>query len=713
VLGRVTHGGPAGKRRPIGWIPRRSAWVTVALVSLLATLLATLPDVVAHADEELDYGLKREKLARIELSGNATFSADAIKDVLTIQEPDWRHPLAVPQYRPDLIEGQLAIIAGFYRHRGFHQVAVQLDSIRALPERGDILHISVVEGPRTWIEEVVLIGNPPLAEKEVRERLQLRKDDPAPADLSDLGPEIYSVRTLYWDQGFLDVSIEPTMDIVPTEDTERFAATLKYRIEPGVQYRIGDVTIRGNVQTKTSLIARELRVASGDLFAWSAVEESRRRVLQTSLFRDVSFLPTNLDSVSGTGDLIVRVVERKPAFYELGAGIGSRERIRVLGIWGHNNLWGTGRRLTLWAKGYYTVEEIVGKRRDFDDGDINYRFTARYGDSHLFGSDFALTVDSYAERRTRGESGLILNTIAVTVGTQRRFGLRWDHILAAQIKVNRPEVHPLAGEDLEERFERANVTDTQTRSLIYSILHDNRDDPFRPQGGIMTSTQAQLAGGLLGGDNSFVKWWGAIHQYSRFVLGGILATRLRLGLAIPYAESAQKGPEGVPFDDRYFAGGASTVRGYRENSLGPQIQDQEELDELEFGSDVPLVGSPARGGNYQLITNIEWRFPIPFLSRWNFASVAFFDGGNVWATISDIRLKSFRLHSIPGAPNDPESTKLWDYRYSVGTGLRLDTPFGPFRIDVGFPLKRARYVSVDETFTDPAVIYHFSLGYPF
>ena len=86
---------------------------------------------------------------------------------------------------------------------------------------------------------------------------------------------------------------------------------------------------------------------------------------------------------------------------------------------------------------------------------------------------------------------------------------------------------------------------------------------------------------------------------------------------------------------------------------------------------------------------------------------------DVWAAISDIRLKSFRLHSIPGAPNDPESTKLWDYRYSVGTGLRLDTPFGPFRIDVGFPLKRARYVSVDETFTDPAVIYHFSLGYPF
>jgi outer membrane protein assembly factor BamA len=188
---------------------------------------------------------------------------------------------------------------------------------------------------------------------------------------------------------------------------------------------------------------------------------------------------------------------------------------------------------------------------------------------------------------------------------------------------------------------------------------------------------------------------------------------VRLGVVAPYAKSAEKGPDGVPYEDRFFAGGASTVRGYRENSLGPQIQDEQELEELEFSSDTPLADSPARGGNYQLITNIEWRFPLPLLSRWNFAGVLFYDGGNVWQNLADIRLKGFRLHSIPGEPDDPNSTKLWDYRYAFGTGLRLDTPFGPFRIDVGFPTKRARYVSVDEELTDEKVLYHFSLGYPF
>ena len=64
-------------------------------------------------------------------------------------------------------------------------------------------------------------------------------------------------------------------------------------------------------------------------------------------------------------------------------------------------------------------------------------------------------------------------------------------------------------------------------------------------------------------------------------------------------------------------------------------------------------------------------------------------------------------------PTDPGSTKVWDYRYSYGTGMRFDTPFGPVRVDVGFPLKRVRYVEQDTRHQDPSAVWHFSLGYPF
>ena len=173
------------------------------------------------------------------------------------------------------------------------------------------------------------------------------------------------------------------------------------------------------------------------------------------------------------------------------------------------------------------------------------------------------------------------------------------------------------------------------------------------------------------------------------------------------------GADGVPYDDRFFAGGTFSVRGYIDNSLGPQISDQAELDEIGFGSDVPLPDNPARGGNYQLITNLEWRFPLPVLSRWHLSSVVFMDGGNVWESATDILIKGIRLTSEPGEPGDPASTKLWDYRYSIGTGLRLDTPFGPVRVDIGWPLKRARYQSLEKTVVDDPWRVHFSLGQTF
>ncbi len=251
------------------------------------------------------------------------------------------------------------------------------------------------------------------------------------------------------------------------------------------------------------------------------------------------------------------------------------------------------------------------------------------------------------------------------------------------------------------------------RSLNDAVYIDHRDDVFRPSRGSYVIGTMKVAGGPVGGDYSFVKWSASWQHYNPTPLGGVLAMRVMAGGARPYGGSLDKGPEGVPYDDRFFAGGASTVRGYRHNSLGPQVNDPDELDYLNYTSDVLLPNNPARGGNYLLLSNVEWRFPLPLLRRWGFGSVLFVDGGNVWSRLGDVSMRAFRIWSAPGDPTDPESTKVWDYRWSWGTGVRLDTPFGPVRVDVGFPLKRARYKNSQTDIVDPSAVWHFSLGYPF
>jgi outer membrane protein insertion porin family len=677
----------------------------------VAVVVVLLLGATARAVDELDFGLAEHRLARLEISGNAAFSESELKRILGLEEPDWRHPLRVANYRPDLVESRLRLLRSYYRLNGYHAGDAVLDSVTAVGT-GDILHISVREGPLTTIVAIRFQDPAEVPEAELRGVLTLVEGRPSPADLNGFGEDIYRMCGLYWDRAHLQVTIVPVLDIRPTDDPQRFEADVTYTIDSGPTFRVSQVTIAGNTTTDTDLLRRELTIGPGDLYSRRELAVSRQRLLGTALFRDVSITTAGWDSTAASTALEIRVTERRPAFWELGLGLGSRERMRAQIAWGHNNLWGTGQRLQLRLRGYWNVEEILGSPRSFDKGDLNYRGDVFYHNPHLLASRHPLEVNLFARRETRGESGLIQNLQGVVLGTLRQDGMRLLNRLDLSVRRVDPEVHPDAPDSLQDDFEAANITDTQTRSLVHSLFVDGRNDLFNPSRGYYLNLQEEVAGGLLGGDNSFVKVSGGYHRYQP-LLGGTLATRVRLGGAWQYADSDNLGANGVPYDDRYFAGGTFSVRGYLDNSLGPQLSDRAELDAIGFGSDVPLPDNPARGGNYQLITNLEWRFPLPLLSRWSLSSVVFMDGGNVWESATDILLKGFRINSQPGDPGDPTSTKLWDYRYSIGTGLRLDTPFGPVRVDIGWPLKRARYQSLQKTVVDDPWRVHFSLGQTF
>jgi outer membrane protein insertion porin family len=124
----------------------------------------------------------------------------------------------------------------------------------------------------------------------------------------------------------------------------------------------------------------------------------------------------------------------------------------------------------------------------------------------------------------------------------------------------------------------------------------------------------------------------------------VLAFSTRLGLAAPYGRS-----DALVIEDRFKAGGSTTVRGYKLDKVGP----------LDF------AGNPV-GGNLQLLLNLEWRFPI---YRW-LGGVTFFDAGAVTPEIKDFSFNDF----FPG----------------VGGGLRITTPIGPIRLDVGYALRQVR-----------------------
>jgi len=668
---------------------------------------------MARADDELDYGLETHRLAGIVITGNSTFATVELKKLLRIRETSWSRPLHIPRYRPHLVSTQVRLLESYYRNRGFHQVSAQLDSITTTADAGDVLHISIVEGARTVISKITFEGAGPLSAVELSAVLMRIVGSPAPADLNGYGGDIYQMLELYRNATYYRATIVPDVLVEAETAGDGFRAQVVYHIAPGISHRIRTITLVGNDFTHDNVLRRELLMGNGGPMRWHEVEQSRQALLTTALFRDVVMAPTNFDTVTGETDLEVQVKERKPAFYEFGVGVGSLERIRVQAAWGHNNMWGTAQRLNIRVRASWNLEDIIDYSPGFSQGTINNRVDVRFTNPRVRDGRFSFDWDSYLKRETRGESGLNMFAYGANIGTSWQASRRVRNSAFMSYKVTDPEVHPLAPDELQARFAAANPSADQVRAVNWAIYIDHRDDIFQPEHGMYSAGAVQLAGGILGGGFSFVKGTASWHHYQRTVGDGVLAVRLKLGGAVTYGRSRHQGADGVPYDDRFFAGGASTVRGYSDNTLGPQVTDPGELDELNFSSDVLLPDNPARGGNYLLLTNMEWRFPLPMLSRWQFAGAAFFEGGNVWEELRDIRLLGFRLTSVPGDPNSPGSTKVWDYRYSYGTGVRFDTPVGPVRVDVGIPLKRVNYVGGNRNYKDPSAVWHFSLGYPF
>jgi outer membrane translocation and assembly module TamA len=171
--------------------------------------------------------------------------------------------------------------------------------------------------------------------------------------------------------------------------------------------------------------------------------------------------------------------------------------------------------------------------------------------------------------------------------------------------------------------------------LSSAVLFDRRDDPINARRGTFTSVSFDYASTRLGSDVSNRKLLG---QQFVFVPVGrlVLASRALVGYAF--------GRDRLQFADRFRAGGATSVRGYGEDGLGP----------LDFD------GLPG-GGDRLVILNQEARFPI---YRWA-NGVVFADAGNIF---------------------EKGETMSWgELKVGVGFGLRFDTPVGLIRGDVGFP----------------------------
>jgi len=179
--------------------------------------------------------------------------------------------------------------------------------------------------------------------------------------------------------------------------------------------------------------------------------------------------------------------------------------------------------------------------------------------------------------------------------------------------------------------------------LTWNLQYDSRDNKFSPKKGWVSGTSIENAGGFIGGDKDFLKLYAYTTYYHSFLEDIVLELKARGGVVEPYGDS-----DDVPIYDRFFAGGANTIRGYKQRGVGPRDSSS----------------NTALGGGAMTVGNAEVTFPI-FKNL--IKGAVFYDVGNVWDDASD-------LFSTTG------------YKQGTGLGVRVKTPIGPVKLDYGYPL---------------------------
>jgi outer membrane protein insertion porin family len=591
-------------------------------------------------------------IKKISFEGNRSFSDSELKGLMATKE-EWIFSFVTNRgvLDRDILTNDIAILSNEYYDHGY--IDHKIDEPIILRDRDGLeIVIRIDEGQQYRVGKVEIGGDLIQDGNQMLKQVKLTTGQIFRG--SRLREDITTLTDMYSNKGFAFAQVEPVTKVNPEEKKVDVALV----ITRGPPVYFNRVLIAGNTKTRDKVIRRELEATEQELYSGTKITQSRNALQRTGYFEDVQ-LTTKKTDQPDTVDLLVDVKEGPTGTFSIGAGYSGGDGFLFNAGISEKNFMGRG-------QGMNGTFSIGSKRQDF---------VLSYNDPYFNDSKVSLGVDAFNTEKDYSDFNERKIGMAVTTGySLKNFAFPFFGNPKSEASIGSDELTgnaPITIWDymrstLAYEFTRDtinNVSDsapasiqdskgtTLTSSLTPGLTYDSRDHFFNPTEGTKSLMAVKFAG--LGGESRFIKsdvaarWyypllkdpkWGGSYV---FALGGTVGYGFGFG-------NTSNGNDPLPLFERYFPGGINSVRGYADRSLGPK----------ENGDVI--------GGDKQAIVNAELLFPIA--EQYGLRGVAFFDIGQAFESASTIR---------------------WgDFRRSVGIGARWLSPFGPLRVELGFPLNK-------------------------
>ena len=564
----------------------------------------------------------RIRIQKINIHGNETFKDKKILKLIKTK-PKWF--LNAGYYKEEVLEEDIERIVLFYEQEGF--VDAKADFSIDFQQKGFIeVDIKIEEGKRYYVGGVTIIGNRIISDKEIKKAME-HIEPGSVFSREKLSVDLSNIRTLYFDQGYIFAKIKEAAALNPSSGEVDVKIDV---VEGGLAY-IEMINIQGNMRTRDIVIRRELRMQPGDRFDGANLRRSKERLHNLGYFEDVSFDIEDTD-VYDRKNLVVQVKEAKTGKFSFGGGFSTVDKIvgfieieqRNFDFTNWPSFTGGGQNLVLRA----------------ETGSTKNNLLLSFTEPWLFDYPISGGFDAFLTQRDK-EKDIGYAYDEERVGGNIRFGKQFSEFNTGTVMYRR-EIIEIKNLDDNVTADLAAEEGENTVSVVgLNLKRDKRDSIYNPTTGYVVDGGVDVAGGFFGGDKDFYRIQTKASYYVPLKFKSVLQVSLRAGIVDAYDDSTT-----VPIFERFFAGGARTIRGYEERKVGP----------LDENTTDPI------GGEAMIVANIEYTIPlIEFVKL-----AAFVDSGNVWSDMEDFG--SGDLYS------------------GIGLGLRVKTPIGPVNLDYGYPL---------------------------
>lgn len=590
---------------------------------------------------EVDEGDKA-RIKQINIVGNQVFSDERLLKQFQLR-PKGRFAFfgKRDQYSKQKLAADLETLRSFYQDQGYLDFRIDSTQVSITPDKRHIyVTINITEGPRYTVGEYKLGGRPLLPQEELLGLVTIRPG--MVFSRKEVSRSTKRIADRLADEGYAFANV----NAVPEVDKAARRVDFTFFVDPGPRVYVRRINIYGNRVTRDEVIRRELRQLEGGWFSAAKLRRSRVRLQRLGFFDDINIETPAVPGSPDQVDVNITVKERPTGSLLFGLGFSDADGFLVQLAVSQRNLFGTGKELQV----------------NIDNSQVTDTYTVRYVDPYYTDDGISRGITLFSQRIDAAEAdtaeyitetvgGAINYRIPISEFNSINLGGGYENVTLSTTSETPPEIASFIG--------------AHPKSDIFkftgNIAHDTRDSFIYPTRGWLHRVAVEAS--VPGSDLEYYKLSYITTGYMPITRNLVFKVGGELGYGNGYGDTGE-----LPFFKNFFAGGASTVRGYRARSLGPR----------DSGPTPETLG-----GNKLVLGNVELLFPFPGGAENRDKRLSLFvDAGQVYGPGQDVDLNEIRL--------------------STGIAFNWFSPLGPLSISFAKPLNSK---SGDETET-----FQFTLG---